>query len=149
MTDQISFQVGDVSRLLRRAFDVRARAIGVTRPQWRMLTTLARNEGANQGQLAELLDVEPISLCRMIDRLADSGLVERRADPADRRAWRIHLTDKAGPILQELRGLADDLTEEALAGLSDTDRLVLARMLERMRDNLANIELKEGLAAHG
>jgi DNA-binding MarR family transcriptional regulator len=111
MADQLGFLIGDVSRLLRRAFDVRARTIGVTRPQWRMLTTLSRHEGVNQGRLADLLDVEAITLCRMVDRLADAGLVERRSDPSDRRAWRIYLTENAHPILDELRLLADGMIE--------------------------------------
>ena len=129
MTEQITFQIGDISRLMRRDFDARARAIGVTRPQWKTLLTLSRHEGANQGRLAELLDVEPISLCRMVDRLEEAGLVERRRDPADRRAWRIHLTETAGPILDDLRGLGDSLVEDALAGLSGPERESLGAML--------------------
>lgn len=149
MADQIGFLTGDVSRLLRRAFDVRTRAIGVNRTQWRMLTTLSRNEGANQGQLAELLDVEPITLCRMVDKLSEAGLVERRPDPADRRAWRIHLSEAAHPILAELRLLADGLLDDALAGLDAAERSQLADLLGRMRDNLVAAEGKERKFAHG
>lgn len=138
MADTLGFLVGDVSRLLRRRFDVRARTIGVTRPQWRMLTTLARNEGANQGRLAELLDVEPITLCRMVDRLEDAGLVERRPDPADRRAWRIYLTETARPILDELRFLGDALIAEATAGLTESERERLSALLVRVRENLTD-----------
>jgi DNA-binding MarR family transcriptional regulator len=148
MADTLGFLVGDVSRLLRRAFDVRARTIGVTRTQWRMLTTLSRHEGANQGRLADLLDVEAITLCRMVDRLSEAGLVERRPDPTDRRAWRIYLTDRARPILDELRSLADGLIEEALDGISDAERDTLMTLLERVRTNL-NDERKEKVAAHG
>ena len=149
MADHIGFLVGDVSRLLRRAFDVRARSIGVTRPQWRMLTTLSRNEGVNQGRLAELLDVEPITLCRMVDRLSDAGLVERRPDPADRRAWRIFLSDSAHPIIGELRLLADALLDDALDGVPAKERAELSRLLERMRANLNSAEQKERVAANG
>lgn len=149
MADQTGFLVGDVSRLLRRAFDVRARGIGVTRTQWRMLTTLSRNEGVNQGRLAELLDVEPITLCRMVDRLSEAGLVERRADPADRRAWRIFLSDRSRPILDELRSLANGLLDDALAGFSAAERDQLAKLLERMRDNLSTPELPEQVSANG
>jgi hypothetical protein len=81
MSDSIGFLISDVSRLMRRRFDERARTIGVTRPQWRALTALSRHEGINQGQLADLLEVEPITLCRMVDRLEDAGHVERRRDP--------------------------------------------------------------------
>lgn len=149
MADQTGFLVGDVSRLLRRAFDVRARGIGVTRTQWRMLTTLSRNEGVNQGRLAELLDVEPITLCRMVDRLSDAGLVERRPDPADRRAWRIFLSDRSRPILDELRSLGNGLLDQALAGFSPSERDQLAELLERMRDNLSTADLPEQVPAHG
>jgi DNA-binding MarR family transcriptional regulator len=148
MADTLGFLIGDISRLMRRAFDVRARTIGVTRQQWRMLTTVSRHEGVNQGRLADLLDVEAITLCRMVDRLSDSGLVERRADPTDRRAWRIYLTDRARPILDELRSLGDDVIEEALEGLSGPDRDRLMTLLERIRTNL-NDERKDKAAAHG
>ena len=79
---------------------------------------LSRNEGINQGGLAELLEVEPITLCRMIDRLEEAGLVERRRDPGDRRAWQIYLTEQAGPVLEKVRAIADDLFESALDGIS-------------------------------
>ena len=86
MEDNIAVLLAQVARLMRRNFDERARAIGVTRPQWQVISTLARNEGINQGALADLLEVEPITTARMIDRLQEAGLVERRADPAVSRA---------------------------------------------------------------
>ena len=140
--------ISDVSRLLRRSFDARARGIGVTRPQWQVLTTLARNEGVNQGRLAELLDVEPITVCRMLDRLQEGELVERRADPADRRSWRLFLTVKARDLLAELRPLAEAMLDEALDGLSEDERVVLRAMLERMRANLSG-RPAEPLVSHG
>ena len=140
--------ISDVSRLLRRSFDARARGIGVTRPQWQVLTTLARNEGVNQGRLAELLDVEPITVCRMVDRLQDSDLVERRADPADRRSWRLFLTAKAQALLAELRPLAEAMLEEALDGIDEADRALLRDTLERMRANLSR-RPAEPLVSHG
>ena len=100
MDENIGTLLAQVSRLLRRNFDERARGIGVTRPQWQVLGLLKMHAGSNQGTLAELLEVEPITLGRMIDRLQEAGLVERRADPADRRAWRIFLTDKGGQPAQ-------------------------------------------------
>jgi len=112
MNDSMAFLISDVSRLMRRRFDERARQIGVTRAQWRTLGTLSRHEGINQGGLAELLEVEPITLCRMVDRLEEAALVERRRDPGDRRAWQIFLTPKALPLLDQLRGLADGLIVE-------------------------------------
>lgn len=136
MADPLGFLIGDISRLMRRRFDERARTLGVTRPQWRMLLALSRNEGANQGTLAELIDVEPISLCRMVDRLQDAGLVERRADPSDRRAWRIYLTEQARPLLDDLRSLGNAIFEIAMAGLNPAERDTLISSLERVRENL-------------
>lgn len=136
MSDSLGILLADVSRLIRRSFDQRARSIGVTRPQWRVLTLLVRHEGMNQGAIADLLEVEPITLCRMVDRLADAGLVERRADPSDRRAWRLHLTDKARPLLADLRILADDLFAEAVIGISLPEQEQLHYMLETIRGNV-------------
>lgn len=129
--------VADVSHLMRRAFDERARSSGLSRPQWRVLTMLRRHEGINQGGLAELVEVEPITLCRMVDRLQEAELVERRADPSDRRAWRLHLTDKARALLEEMRPMAFSLFDDAMTGLDPSERSDLFRMLERIRANLS------------
>lgn len=137
MRDSLGFLIADVSRLLRRNFDERARSIGVTRPQWRVLTSLVRNEGINQGGLADLLEVEPITLCRMVDRLQEARLVERRADPNDRRAWQLFLTDKAAPLLDQLRTRAEAMLEEALDGLDQDEQQQLEALLERVRQNLS------------
>ena len=148
VSDTLGFLISDVSRLMRRRFDERARLIGVTRTQWRTLTTLARHEGLNQGSLADLLEVEPITLCRMIDRLEEAGLVERRRDPGDRRAWLIYLTAKAGPILAQIRTLADSMFEQALYGLDDAERQQMAAALVRIRNNL-NDTPEDKEANHG
>jgi len=135
--DSIAFLLSDVSRLLRRRFDARARSLGVSRAQWRVLFALSRNEGINQTGLAEWLEVETITLCRMVDRLAEAGLVERRADPADRRAWRLYLTDQAQPLLARLTALGDAVVAEAVAGVdpAELDRAVAT--LTAMRNNLS------------
>ena len=125
MDENLGSILADVSRLMRRSFDVRARDIGVTRPQWQVLSVLRRHEGVNQGGLADLLEVEPITVCRMVDRLQDAELVERRPDPADRRSWRLFLTEKAHDLLGHLRPLADDLLELALDGVENVDRAAL------------------------
>lgn len=135
--DNLGTMVADVSHLMRRAFDERARSSGLSRPQWRVLTMLRRHEGINQGGLAELVEVEPITLCRMVDRLQEAGLMERRADPADRRAWRLHLTDKARALLEEMRPMAFSLFDDAMTGLDPAERSDLFRMLERIRTNLS------------
>ena len=139
MSDTFGYLIGDVARLMRRRFDERARTLGVTRAQWATLTKLARVEGINQGGLADLMEVEPITLARMIDRLEDAGMVERRHDPRDRRAWRIYLTDKARPVIERLRGLADGLFADALVGLDDAERAALTDLLTRIHANLNDI----------
>lgn len=150
MSDSIGFLVSDVSRLLRRNFDERARSIGVTRPQWRVLTALVRNQGINQGGLAELIEVEPITLCRMVDRLQEAGLVERRSDPADRRAWQLFLTDKAMPLLGQLKIRAEGMIEEAMEGLDAQERAQLHDLLERVRANLSRKTTEnDGASANG
>ncbi|MEQ1498086.1 MAG: MarR family transcriptional regulator [Novosphingobium sp.] len=136
MDENLFSKLGDVSRLARRSFDARARSIGVTRQQWQVLVMLRRHEGVNQGGLAELLDVEPISVCRMVDRLQDAGLVERKPDPADRRSWRLFLTEKADDLLGQLRPLADGLEMLALHGISPAQRDELCRVLDTIRQNL-------------
>jgi len=140
MAESLGFLLSDTARLLRRRFDERARSSGASVAQWRVLKTLHRHPGLNQGQLAEHLEVEPITACRMIDRLEESGLVERRRDPADRRAWRIHLTEKASPMLDDLQELAGVFMEETLQGLSPAAREQLTGALEAIRDNLNNLQ---------
>ena len=128
--------LSDVARLVRRSFDARARDIGITRPQWQVLSVLARHEGVNQGGLADLLEVEPITVCRMVDRLQEAELVERRPDPADRRSWRLHLTVRGLAIIAQLRPLAEEIQTEAFVGVSASDQAALGVMLERVRANL-------------
>ena len=148
MSDSLGFLISDVSRLMRRRFDERARLMGVTRTQWRALTTLKRHEGINQGGMADLLEVEPITLSRMIDRLEEANLVERRPDPADRRAWQIFLTPKALPILDQLRVLAEGMIEAALFGLDAAQRDQLMASLATIRTNL-NTQFESDEANHG
>jgi DNA-binding MarR family transcriptional regulator len=148
MKDSIGTLLADVPRLMRREFDARVRGIGVTRVQWQVLTVLAQHEGINQGGLAERLDVESITLCRMVDRLQEADLVERRANPADRRAWCLYLTDRARQLLDELRPLALSLMDEALMGLNPAERDQLQDLLERVRTNLSRRTTQE-LALHG
>lgn len=141
MSDSIGFLLVDTARLFRRAFDARTRDTGVTSLQWRIIYRLDREPGLRQAPLAELLEVEPITLSRMIDRLADAGLVERRADPADRRAWQLFLTDKAEPIMAELRRQSELTMAETFEGLDEAERTQLAGLLERIRCNLTRKEL--------
>ncbi len=135
--ESLAFLLKDVSRLMRRRFDARARSLGVSRAQWDVLFALSRNEGINQTGLADYLEVETITLCRMVDRLADAGLVERRSDPADRRAWRLHLTDAARPLLDRLRVLGDAVVAEAVAGIEAEATAAAIGALAAMRSNLS------------
>lgn len=146
--ENVASIMADISRLMRRDFDARARTIGVTRPQWQVLTVLRRHEGVNQGGLADLLDVEPITVCRMVDRLQDAGLVERRADASDRRSWRLHLTPKAGALLDDLRPLGEGLIEEALDGIGADEREQFIALLMTVRHNLTRPAEQEAVS-HG
>jgi len=148
MDENIGTLLAQVSRLLRRSFDERARGIGVTRPQWQVLSLLKIHAGSNQGSLAELLEVEPITLGRMIDRLQEAELVERRADPTDRRAWRIFLTDKGEGLLDKLRPFGLDTLTQALEGVSEAERDQFMATLARVRSNLSR-KIQPDAAANG
>jgi DNA-binding MarR family transcriptional regulator len=146
MEENVASLLGQVSRLMRRNFDARAREIGVTRPQWQVLGLLATSPGINQGALAEMLEVEPITAGRMIDRLQDADLVQRRADPADRRAWLLHLTPRGEELFAQLRPFALETLERALDGIGTEDRRALSVILERIRANLSRRPPAEGAA---
>lgn len=148
MSEPLGLLIADVSRLMRRRFDERARVLGLTRAQWRTLVVLSRNEGSHQGGLAELLDVEPITLCRMVDRLEEAGHVERRRDPRDRRMWRIYLTEAARPLLEDIRVIAEAVFGDALHGIAPAERESLYGSLETIRRNLADLTVANE-AAHG
>jgi len=138
--EHFAYDVVATARAIRRDFDRRAAELGTTRAQWRVLAKLAREDGQRQVELADALDVEPITLCRMVDRLAEAGLVERRSDDSDRRAWRIHLTDTAKPVIAELQALADVFHRDLLAGISEVDRDLALAVLARVRANLEQAE---------
>ncbi|MEQ8309362.1 MAG: MarR family transcriptional regulator [Sphingopyxis sp.] len=137
MTETIGFILNDTARLYRRAFNARVKDSGITALQWRLITYLKRHEGIRQGPLADLIEVEPITLSRMVDRLTEAELVERRADPADRRAWRLYLTPRAGTLLVGIRLEIAALNDEALEGLSAAERDQLGHLVERVRANLS------------
>lgn len=137
MTETIGFLIHDTARLFRRELNERMRNGGVTGLQWRLLAYLARHEGSNQIKLADFLEVEPITLSRMVDRLAEAGFLSRRRDPNDRRAWCLYLENKALPLIDELRTKASALAEESQDGMSATERAQLAGLVERMQQNLS------------
>jgi len=136
MSRRISFLMHDIARQGRYRFDARARSRGITRAQWRVLIMLSRVDGPTQSDLAETLDVERITLCRMVDRLAEAGMVERRADPSDRRVWRLHLTERAMPLVEELSAIANEMEEDLLEPLSAEERELLTNLLTTVRDHM-------------
>jgi MarR family transcriptional regulator, transcriptional regulator for hemolysin len=139
--ENFGYEVVETARLIRREFNRRAAELGTTREQWRVLAILNRHgDGPRQIDLAETLEVEPITLCRMIDRLEGLQLVERRRDENDRRAWRIHLTEKAQPVIEQLKTLARDFSRDILAGLDADEVAVTAKTLDRVCGNLSAME---------
>lgn len=133
--ETLPFEIGETAHALRKAFDRRAVGLGVTRAQWKVLFRLDRRPGLRQIELADMLDIEPITLSRIVDRLEESELVERRADPSDRRAWRLHVTARAQPLIAKLRAIADDMIAEAFAGIDPKDIEITRQVLSRAREN--------------
>src|SRR5213076_541951 len=117
------------------AFDRRAVGMGVTRAQWKVLFRLERRPGLRQIELADLLDIEPITLSRIIDRLEEARLVERVADPADRRAWRLHVAKTAQTLIEKLRAVANEMTAQAFEGIPSEDIEIARQVLGRVREN--------------
>jgi len=128
----------DVARLLRKRFEQTARGSGLTRSQWQVLTYLAQNEGINQSGLPELLEVEPLTLCRIVDKLQAFGLIQRHPLPSDRHIWILHLMPAAHPKLIPVRKLGDVTRSEALTGVSDAVRLHLLERLHVLKLNLTD-----------
>jgi DNA-binding MarR family transcriptional regulator len=135
--DDLPFELHETAHAMRRAFDRRAVSLGVTRAQWKVLFRLTRFPGLRQVELAEMLDVEPISLSRIVDRLEEAGLVERVRDPADRRAWRLQVTAKAEPLVAKLKALGLQLVDEAFEGIEREELERVRSVLARVRENLA------------
>lgn len=129
------FLLRDNSRLMKTAFN--ERVSGLTQAQWGALAHLSRHQGLNQVGLADLLEVQPITVARLIDKLVELGVVERRPDPNDRRAQQLFLTARAQPLLDQLWEAGDEILDEAYADFSDQERATFIDMLVRMRGNLA------------
>jgi MarR family transcriptional regulator for hemolysin len=128
--------LNDVGRLLRTFADQKAAQFGMTRAQWAVLARLDRCQGLKQTELAEILDLQPITLTRLLDRLCDNGLIERRADPDDRRAKRLYLTPAARPLLDRLSDLGEELMGSALAGLDRAEVALMVSKLAIVKENL-------------
>jgi DNA-binding MarR family transcriptional regulator len=132
------FALGEVQRLMRAYADKEAARYGITRAQWAVLAKVERSEGMKQTELAEQLEMQPITLTRLIDKLCDNGWIERRGDNNDRRVNRLYLKKAARPLLGKLAGLKSDITAAALAGISPTDAERLVTQLESIKENVRN-----------
>jgi len=136
----LGFLMHDVARMHRKRFEQRARAaqLELTRAHYSVLAHLARHEGCNQSFLAQVLEVEPITLMKQLDRLEELALIERRPAPSDRRTRHLFLTDAARPVLERIHAIGADVRQEMLAGISPADRTRLYEILQAMKLNLAN-----------
>jgi DNA-binding MarR family transcriptional regulator len=133
--ETLPFEIGETAHALRKAFDRLAVGLGVTRAQWKVLFKLTRTPGLRQVELADMLDLEPITLCRIVDRLEEAGLVERTRDPEDRRAWRLHVTAGAQPLIEKLQRVGTMLVDQAFAGIDPKDIDIARKVLAQAREN--------------
>ena len=138
--NSLFYMLHDATRQLRKHFDRRATRLELTRAQWRALKATSRQEGLSQTELADYLDMEPIPVGRVIDRLEKTGFVERRSDPADRRRWRLYLTPKAHAVVDEMEDIATGLREDALRGVERDDLDALMRVLGQIKENLVALD---------
>ncbi|WP_201315821.1 MarR family transcriptional regulator [Dyella sp. EPa41] len=140
--EDISFGylLGDVTLLFRKHFDRRAVKFGLTRAQWRATKMLYYREGLRQTELAEQLEMEPIAVGRVIDRLQAAGFVERRPDPKDRRAWRLYVTDQARSVIADMEEIAVGLRKDATRGITVPELQQALGVLNRMKDNLQALD---------
>lgn len=149
MRRELLFQLADVARAMRTYIDQCAREHGMTRAQWGVLIRLERHEGMTQAEMAESLEIQPISLVRLIDKLCRHDLVQRRPHPTDRRANRLYLTDKARVTLTRLAPLGREIAADILAPMDETDIEELLQTLLLLRNNIRRASGKRVAAAHG
>ncbi len=126
----------DVARSMRTRFDQRAREFGMTRAQWIILARLQQQPGISQNEMAAICEVEPITVGRLVDRLEGRGMLERRADPADRRVWRLHLRPAAEPILNEIASYKEAIHQRIAASLGCERVEDLVEMLLQIKENI-------------
>jgi DNA-binding MarR family transcriptional regulator len=132
----LGFLLHEVARLLRKRFEQRAKNLGLTRSQWQVVAYISKSEGIHQAGLAELLEVEPITLTRILDKLSERGMVERRQHPTDRRIWLLYLREAALPLLEVMRELGEQTRSEAFEGITPEEREQLFNILSTMKTNL-------------
>jgi MarR family transcriptional regulator for hemolysin len=132
--------IRDVSRLVRRRFERKASKVGLTQAQWAVIYGIAHSEGINQATLADMLDMEPIALVGLLDKLERSKLVERRPDPSDRRARLLYLTAQARPLLKKINAIRSELKREAFAGIPPQRQEQIMSLLQQVKSNLTGIQ---------
>jgi MarR family transcriptional regulator, transcriptional regulator for hemolysin len=137
LDEDFLFLLYDVARTMRTRADQRARARGMTRAQWVILARLERQPGLTQNEMAAIVEVEPITIARLVDRLEARGLVVRKADPKDRRVWRLHLTPAAAPILREIAKYRAEINQLITGGMAAATQKILRDGLLQMKANLA------------
>src|SRR5215469_9103381 len=136
---ELAFSINDVARMLRTYADYKAGQFGITRAQWVVLVRLDRFEGLKQNELADMLDLQPITLTRLLDKLSDNGLIERRPDPSDRRAKRLFLTPAARPLLKRLAQLGEETMSSTLAGIDRESVEQMVSQLAVAKENLRRL----------
>ena len=142
--DRLGFLIHDAARLIRKRFERRGAKYGLSAAQWRLLFRVAKEEGLPQARLSELLEIEPISVSRLLDRMEASGWVKRCQSPEDRRVRTVFPTDKARAAFADIRSIAAGVYDEALDGLDQDQRAALIVALERIATNLAEPEAGAG-----
>lgn len=140
------YLLSDVTLLFRKHFDRRAVRFGLTRAQWRAISMLHHREDLRQNELAEFLEMEPIAVGRVIDRLQAAGFVERRPDPKDRRAWRLHLTERARAVIDDMQEIGRGLRKDATQGVGVEELQQALEVIGRIKDNLQALEQDDGQA---
>lgn len=138
--EKLGFLIHDSARLLRKRFEVKGSAYGLSAAQWRLLVRLVKEEGVAQARLAELLEIEPISVSRLLDRMEEGGWVERRQDASDRRVRMIFPTDKSREAFAEIKGVAGEVYDVALLGLDDAEKRTLIKALNTIITNMSDGE---------
>jgi MarR family transcriptional regulator for hemolysin len=141
--DSFGLLVSDVSRLMRKEFDRRVKGTGMSRAQWGVIVQLSRYEGINQVKLADLMDVEPISLVPLLDKLQAAHYVERRPNPNDRRAYQLYLTPRTKPLLEQLEEIAVEFRDEMMAGIDEGAQRAVIDSLLTVKANLTNKPVEE------
>src|SRR5437764_13373635 len=132
------FTLGEAQRMVRAYADKQAARYGITRARWAGLGKVERTEGLKQTELAEQMEMQPITLTRLVDKLCNNGWIERRGDETDRRVNRLYLKKAARPLLGKLSGLRSEITTTALEGINPSDAHRLLAQLEAIKENVRN-----------